>query len=578
MTERPYASLSIEQLESLYRTGKGDILHAIYYEVSTFRKTPRARRLLQEIEQELHLDRSKDLPPSGLQRDMVGHKLDNITDQISGRSSHKSASSCYKTIEFVPTQEQCAAQEAFLSGGSLKITAFAGAGKTSTLSLLAQSTNERGLYFAFNKAIVAEAVGKFPGNVHCATQHAYARRSFSGSYSPAKLTSKVSPKRLSADLDLKTSEVFAGVKLSGDQQAFLMLSTVRMYCQSADENIETHHVPEKGRILSLNDKQKKAVQNWIVGESRSLWERMKASRDPIPLGFSGYLKVWSLRQPKLPYDFVLLDEAQDTNPVVLSVLANQKAKLVYVGDAHQQIYEWRGAVNAMEMMQTDQTCYLTQSFRFGPTIAERASKILEGLGETQVLRGNALHKSTIVEVGSSRIVLTRTNSMVIAEVLNTIERGLSPHIVGGVDEIQQMIGDVFKLKKGEPANHPDFFGFTDWDEVVAFSQTDEGEELVRFVQLVERYGERRLWYAVKNTEPIEKEASICISTAHKAKGREWESVRIAEDFALKMDESSTIDPAEARLFYVSITRAKDRLVCSEDLLSGYCDLENYIRR
>jgi hypothetical protein len=57
----------------------------------------------------------------------------------------------------------------------------------------------RGLYFAFNKAIVAEANDKFPDNVHCATQHAYARRSFDGSYSPVKLTSKLSPKRLCSD-------------------------------------------------------------------------------------------------------------------------------------------------------------------------------------------------------------------------------------------------------------------------------------------------------------------------------------------------------------------------------------------
>ena len=70
-------------------------------------------------------------------------------------------------------------------------------------------------------------------------------------------------------------------------------------------------------------------------------------------------------------DFILLDEAQDTNPVVLDVLRRQSAQMVYVGDKYQQIYEWRGAVNAMEQMATDGVTYLTMSFRFGPVIAAR---------------------------------------------------------------------------------------------------------------------------------------------------------------------------------------------------------------
>lgn len=579
MIERPYASYSIDQLEALASTTDVKVLRGIHAEVSTYRKkTARVRRLTQEVEVRLPQEQSTDTPPLASQWDLFGQEADeqeqDDLEQHSPGPGHFSPT----PLEFKPTPEQEAAKEAFLAGGSLKITAFAGAGKTSTLRLLASSTTSRGLYFAFNKAIVAEANGKFPENVHCATQHAYARRSFGGSYSPTKLTSKLSPKRLCADLGLPSFELADGIKLNGDQQAFLILATIRTFCNSADLEIADHHVPDKGRMLFLKEDQKSALRQWVVDQSRSLWQRMQTSRDPIPLGFNGYLKLWSLRRPRLPYNFVLLDEAQDTNPVVLSVLSQQEAQIVYVGDAHQQIYEWRGAINAMENMATEHTRYLTQSFRFGPMIADYASKILEGLGERQSLRGNDSVNSFVAPDGTTQTVLTRTNSMVIAEVLNAIEAGVSPHIVGGADEIKQMVGDVFSLKKGEPANHPDFFGFLDWDEVVAFSQTDEGEDLVRFVQLVERYGERQLWFAVKNTEPLEGEADVCISTAHKAKGREWDSVRIAEDFAVKVEEDGAIDPAEARLFYVSITRAKKGLVVADELLSAYCNPGNYVRR
>ena len=61
------------------------------------------------------------------------------------------------------------------------------------------------------------------------------------------------------------------------------------------------------------------------------------------MGHDGYLKLWALGRPKLAADFVLLDEAQDSNPVMLDVLSRQAAQVVYVGDRHQQIYQWRGA-------------------------------------------------------------------------------------------------------------------------------------------------------------------------------------------------------------------------------------------
>lgn len=59
------------------------------------------------------------------------------------------------------------------------------------------------------------------------------------------------------------------------------------------------------------------------------------------------------------------------------------------------------------------------------------------------------------------------------------------------------------------------------------------------------------------------------STAHKAKGSEWASVRIGEDFTEPVDQEESdengdplpgdIDDAEARLAYVAVTRARHRL-------------------
>ncbi|WP_094791824.1 3'-5' exonuclease [Streptomyces kasugaensis] len=64
-------------------------------------------------------------------------------------------------------------------------------------------------------------------------------------------------------------------------------------------------------------------------------------------------------------------------------------------------------------------------------------------------------------------------------------------------------------------------------------------------------------------------AQVTVSTAHKAKGREWARVRIAPDLTPPGDADEVdarglpvpkpVDEAEARLAYVAVTRARHHL-------------------
>ena len=61
-----------------------------------------------------------------------------------------------------------------------------------------------------------------------------------------------------------------------------------------------------------------------------------------------YLKVWAQTSPRIDSDFVLFDEAQHSDGVMLWLLNQQThAQTIFVGDPYEQIFEWRGAVNAM---------------------------------------------------------------------------------------------------------------------------------------------------------------------------------------------------------------------------------------
>src|SRR5258707_874697 len=137
--------------------------------------------------------------------------------------------------------------------------------------------------------------------------------------------------------------------------------------------------------------------------------------------------------PEIPGSFILMDEAQDTNPAMLAALRNQDSQIVYVGDRYQQIYEWRGAVNAMDSVTTRHRCFLTQSFRFGNAIADAATLLLRALGEEQRLTGTTSVASKL-GCGQPNAVLCRTNAGVIDHVIQAFAAGLTPCVVGGTVE------------------------------------------------------------------------------------------------------------------------------------------------
>jgi superfamily I DNA/RNA helicase len=471
-----------------------------------------------------------------------------------------------------PTDEQALAIEKFQTRRPLKIAAFAGTGKTSTLIFMARSRQSKGLYLAFNKAIAAEAKSEFPATVTCRTVHSLAYGSVARSYRPGdKLVGTLNAPTLAASARRPVRNFGADLSLNSLQQAHLVLGTIKRFCQSTDPEILSTHVPQYGRLLAETDSTVAEVRSWAVSAATAIWRRMIDRDDDLPMGHDGYLKLWALGKPRLNAEYILLDEAQDTNEVVLGALQSQKCQVVYVGDRYQQIYEWRGAVNAMEKVVGCEETSLTQSFRFGSSIARAASLVLEILGEKESLRGNPKVDSTLTEDRvATRAVLARTNATVIVELLNAMNQRQRPCIVGGTSELARLLGDVERLKQGSTPISTEFFGFTRWSDVVEFSRDEEGESIRSLVQLVEQYGERRLLLAVNSAREDENGADVVFSTAHKAKGREWDSVRLAGDFA-KLDSKGnrTHNEAESRLFYVAMTRAKRVLVVSREQLTHF---------
>jgi hypothetical protein len=110
---------------------------------------------------------------------------------------------------------------------------------------------------------------------------------------------------------------------------------VRRFCQDAAGELANVHVHTAPRLLGLSKPALADLRHWVLDEAQLLWARMTTAGDEMRLGHDGYLKLWALGHPKLHHEYILLDEAQDTNPVVLDVLTGQQSQMVYV-DQHQQ--------------------------------------------------------------------------------------------------------------------------------------------------------------------------------------------------------------------------------------------------
>lgn len=477
--------------------------------------------------------------------------------------------------ELTPTPEQAHAVSLAERGESMAIYAYAGTGKTATLRLIGNALKGRGLYLAFNRGIAEEARQKFPRSVTVKTQHALAFAAIGKDYRH-RLERRLRPRQVIEALRLPPRQLPVEPQQAGE----ILLGMIQGFCQSADREVGLRHAPVELLLrIALSRAPRGAGQEQVRNIAREiarpllphaqrLWEALIAPDGELPISHDIYLKLWALGDPKLPGDYILYDEAQDANPVMLDVIRRQpRHQTIWVGDPHQSIYQWRGAVDAMSALSDLPSATLTQSFRFGEDIAEAANAILGSyLGVEAELRGTPEIPSQIARTPRADAILHRGNIGVIESVIMVQDRGLKPAIAGGALPLIQLLESAERLQAGQAVVSGELAGFGDWEEVREFADSEIGGDLSPFVRMVENYGIPYLLDRIRplRDAPIES-ADTVVSTAHKAKGLEWSRVTLGSDFNQEDEEAPTegLEVAEANLLYVAVTRAMNVLDCAE---------------
>uniref|UniRef100_A0AAY4DMD5 F-box domain-containing protein n=1 Tax=Denticeps clupeoides TaxID=299321 RepID=A0AAY4DMD5_9TELE len=460
----------------------------------------------------------------------------------------------------------------------VKIVAFAGTGKTSTLVKYASHhPHLRFLYAAFNKSVQMEAQHRFPSNVECTTVHSMAFKAIGQRYKDLK--------KLGGNLKPFSVAWVLPKGWGGFIYAKVVTTTINTFCASADPCISTGHVPDKYTntkgLVERPDLYKKLK---FASLAQDIWEKMIDLRPTRKTAYhmthDGYLKLWQLQRPCFDqYDVIFIDEAQDCTPVIMDIMLSQNCGKILVGDPHQQIYTFRGAVNALHTISHTHLFYLTQSFRFGPEIAYIGATILDVCKQVKKTLVGGLQEGSLA-------ILCRSNGTVFSEAVRVAEN--SPqckiHIIGGVNSFGlQKIMDIWELMQGDnrKGNIKDPFicnfaggalgGFMG---LKSYAQNTEDRELEVKLAVVERYSNRipqlvNLIYSRAEDSPAN--ADYILGTVHKSKGLEFDTVILTDDFVKVscqrhiMQKRGGIRDDEWNLLYVGVTRAKRNLIITKSI-------------
>ena len=247
------------------------------------------------------------------------------------------------------------------------------------------------------------------------------------------------------------------------------------------------------------------------------------------------------------YDLILVDEAQDLNPVTMAIIEEQTIPVMYVGDTHQHIYGFNGAKDGLRANRADVELRLTRSFRFGPAVAWIANKVVALKGEHKMLSGarpcvagdasrppsrvfavnTGNTSSDAVKIMLSRAtanmprggrggvdadadddapgggggappcVLCRSNANVLNAAIWAIDRfggkgGNKVHILGGLkkaEAVMKPFEDVFKVYMKD-ANRSKYKGFTGphgWENLKKFAEANRLHDVISQCNFVEVY-------------------------------------------------------------------------------------------
>ena len=444
---------------------------------------------------------------------------------------------------------------------SAVIEARAGSGKSTVITQLTEiiPKNRKVLVSAFNASTREDLLKKVkrPG-VNVQTFHQMGYRAVLRAWGP-----------LTIDKDRQRTLIAAvipGGRLApegamGDLRKLVSLAMARL--ATTDEQLM-----DIMDVYECAPREHQDVERYLTW-AKLVLEKSKEKSSVISYDDQVYLPV-ALDLGMQRYDDILIDEAQDCNPLQLELIRKSLkpgGRIIAVGDPQQAIYGFRGAdLDTMDRIKQEfnaDVLPLSVCYRCPTKVIELANNIVPDLepapgaltGSVQTVNEAAM----LDEVRSGDLIISRSNAPLVATLLNLLKRGKRAFIMGR-DDSAALIAFVNKIGGNtltEFYARMNTYVNAETQRLTAAEKEQQVEALLDKQEMLIALGDglatcealtARIYSVFGDGSASA--GAITLSSVHKAKGLEFPRVWMLEStFRMRSAE-------DENLYYVAVTRSQ----------------------
>ena len=501
--------------------------------------------------------------------------------------------------KFEPSSQQLGYFKWIKEGaGNAFVVAVAGAGKTTSLKEGAKLMNGRKIYLAFNKKNVDEAVPKFAeaGVTNCDIKTFHSVSMTAWGKFIGKFTKVAGYKVLDiiqSDKDIEQDyHNFVRKLVSLAKQTGIGCTSMGLHLDIYNEAVWNDLVDKHDLAADLGKGCK--VETGIL-HAMAVLKVNNQERQIIDFDDMIYFPI--LHDIELPtqYDWVMVDEAQDTNPVrraLAAKLVKNTGRMVWVGDPCQAIYGFTGADNdAVQQIIKEFNCVelpLTITYRCPKAVVKAAQAYVSHIEAGGTAPEGQVADMTMTDFDNKTdftpakdAILCRKVAPLVKSAYRLIRNKVPCQIEGKADIGTQILAMLNKWKRVK--HLIDFLDkLTDWESSQIAKLSDEkGKPKKGKEMAIEAIRDRvetikvlcedckdmecvkaKVHSMFGDTPEGEKPKRVILSTVHKSKGREWDNVYVLgfnEHMPSKMAKQAWQQEQERNLIYVAFTRAMNSL-------------------
>lgn len=334
----------------------------------------------------------------------------------------------------------------------------------------------------------------------------------------------------------------------------------------------------------------------VVNFSRAVLQRSNKNTLTIDFNDMVYLPL-ALGLRCYTYDWVLIDEAQDTNPTrraMATKLLRKNGRLVAVGDPHQAIFGFTGADNdSLAQLQEEMnatTLALTVTYRCPKAIVAHAQQWVshitahDSAPEGAVLTLPCTDLVDNLQVDDPNVnpsetaILCRYNKPLVSTCFMLLRAGI-PAKIEGRDVGRSLVTLATRWRKvsklSELRECLIEYRETEVEKAIENDQADKADRindtvdtLMVIIDRCQQLGKRLvadLQAMIDDMfeDGVSDDGLITLCSAHKSKGLEWDVVYLLDRENLMPSKMANQDwqiDQENNLIYVAVTRAKKTLI------------------